>query len=135
MPENEATILYRTFSGENNAPRPDWYSKELCLKSMLLSYEHLKEHIPTTFTVLFDGQLNLQDEWSKELKRLVEPRGLIIERSHQGNCESTINASYKASEQPENNTVIIAEDDYLWLAPALIGIHHSLTQLPIHYST
>lgn len=135
MPENEATVLYRTFSGENNAPRPSWYSKELCLKSMILSYEHLQQKVPATFTVLFDGQLNLNDEWTKELKRSVEPRGLIIESKHSGNCESTINAIYRASEQLDDNTVIIAEDDYLWLAPALIGIHHSLTQLPIHYST
>ncbi len=135
MKEKETAILYRTHSGENSAPRPSWYSKELCLKSILLSYELLKQEVPSSFTLLFDGQLNSHDEWSKTLKRFVEPRGLIIESQHQGNVESTINAVYRASEKPEQSVVVLAEDDYLWLAPALVGLHHVLTELPVHYAT
>ncbi len=135
MAERETAILYRTSSGENSAPRPNWYSKELCLKSILLSYNQLQQQVSVSFTVLFDGHLNPHDEWSKHIKRSVEPRGEIVESPHQGNCESTINAIYKASEMPEKDVVVIAEDDYLWLAPALIGMYDSLTKLPVHYST
>ena len=91
MAERETSILYRTYSGENKAPRPDWYSKELCLKSMLVSYDFLKQQVPSNFTLMFDGELNPHDEWAKTLKRMVEPRGLIVERPHQGNCETTMN--------------------------------------------
>jgi len=135
MPERETSILYRTHSGENKAPRPDWYSKELCLKSMIISYDLLQQQSSANFTVLFDGELNPHDEWAKTVKRMVEPRGVIIEKPHRGNCESTMNAIYTASEYPDNQVVVIAEDDYLWLAPSLIGLYHSLTELPAHYST
>lgn len=132
----EASIFYRTYSGENKAPRPNWYSKELCLKSMLISYECLTRHgIPASFTLQFDGELNPHNDWAKAIKKMIEPRGLIIEKPYQGNCESTINTIYRASESPGNQVVVIAEDDYLWLAPSLIGLFHSLTDLPIHYST
>lgn len=135
MSERETSILYRTYGGENIAPRPGWYSKELCLKSMLLSYELLQQKVSADFTILFDGCLKPHDEWSKTLKRFVEPRGLIIESHYKGNVESTISAVYKATEKPENNVVIIVEDDYLWLAPALVGLHDALTELPVHYAT
>lgn len=135
MKESEISVLYRSYPGENRAPRPSWYSKELCLKSIFLSYEFLQQEIPSSFTVLFDGYLNPHDEWAKTLKKIAEPKGLIIESEHKGNCESTINAIYRSTELPEKNVVIIAEGDYLWLAPALIGLYHALTQLPIHYAT
>lgn len=133
--EKEVSILYRTHSGENRTPRPGWYSKELCLKSLLLSYGLLRQKITASFTLLLDGQLNPHDEWSKTLKRLVEPEGLIVESQHQGNVESTIKAIYRATEPPEGGVVVIAEDDYLWLAPALIGLHEALKKLPVHYAT
>lgn len=135
MAERETSIFYRTYSGENKAPRPDWYSKELCLKSMLISYDLLKQQVPASFTLTFDGELNAHDEWAKTLKRMIEPRGLIVERPHRGNCETTMNTIYQASERPGSQMVVIAEDDYLWLAPSLVGLYHSLTELPTHYST
>lgn len=135
MAERETTILYRTYSGKNNAPRPSWYSKELCLKSMLVSYDLLRQQIPASLKVLFDGELSPHDEWAKILKRIIEPRGVIIEKPHRGNCESTLNATYMASDYTNNHVVVIAEDDYLWLAPSLIGLYHALTELPIHYAT
>lgn len=135
MKESEVSVLYRSYAGENQAPRPSWYSKELCLKSILLSYKLLKKEVPANFTVLFDGYLNLRNDWTKILKKMVEPEGLIIESKQKGNCESIINAIYRATELPEKNVVIIAEDDYLWLSPALVDLYHALTKLPIHYAT
>lgn len=135
MTEREVSVLYRTYSGENKAPRPKWYSKELCLKSILISFNLLRQQVSTKFHLIFDGKLNPQDEWSKTIKRLVEPLGKITEKPYYGNIDSTINTIYLASNYPDNHIVIIAEDDYLWLAPSLIGLYHSLTELPIHYST
>jgi len=136
MREGQVSIYYRTCSRENTASRPSWYSKEICLKSMLLSCGELsRQGIRWGFTLLFDGRLSPHDEWLKTLKRLVEPRGLIIESEQKGNAESTFNAIRKATGEPSTNIVVLAEDDYLWLQPALPGLYHALTQLPVDYAT
>lgn len=135
MKGREVSIFYRTCEGENTASRPRWYSKDLCLKSMLLSYERLRQEAPSSLTLLFDGYLSPYDEWSKTLRRYIEPNGVIMENHHRGNVDSAINAIHKATEQPEGNLVVLAEDDYLWLAPALVGLYHALTQLPVDYAT
>lgn len=135
MKETGISIFYRTCEGENTASRPNWYSKELCLRSMLLSYELLRWETTSSFTLLFDGFLNFYDEWSKTLRKFIEPKGDIIESRRQGNVNSVMHAIYRATEQPEENIVIFAEDDYLWLAPALVSLYQALTQLPVHYAT
>ncbi len=135
MIESPTFIFYRTCPGENNAPRPTWYSKELCLKSFLLSFDQLKSETESEMTVFVDGYLKPHDEWSKKVKQMVEPRGLIIEQKPLGNVESSINIIRKASAISGNKIVVFAEDDYLWLTPALLGLQHSLKQLPVHYST
>ena len=131
----ETSVFYRTCLGENTAPRPSWYSKELCLKSFLLSFEQLRNENEAEISVLVDGYLKPHDEWSKTIKKIVEPRGLIIEQKPVGNVESSINILRLASSLSRNKVIIFAEDDYLWLTPALLGLQHSLTQLPVHYAT
>lgn len=135
MIELQNSTYYRTCLSENNAPRPSWYSKELCLKSFILSFEQLKTENESELTILVDGFLKPHDGWSKTIKKIVEPRGLILESPAVGNVESSINVIRRASNISGNRTVIFAEDDYLWLTPALLGLHHSLTRLPIDYST
>ena len=135
MIESPTLTFYRTCLGENKATRPSWYSKELCLKSFLLSFDKLNLEIKSELIVLVDGYLKPHDEWSKTIKTLIEPRGFIVENPAVGNVESNINIIRTASSLPENRVVIFAEDDYLWLALALLGLQHSLTELPVSYST
>ena len=135
MIESPTLAYYRTCLGENNAPRPSWYSKEICLKSFILSFERMKSQVESELTISIDGYLKPHDEWSSYVKKIVEPRGLIIENPRVGNVESSINLVRRASDLSGNQIVVFAEDDYLWLTPALLGLQDSLKQLPVHYST
>jgi len=132
----KVSILYRTFDGENNAThRPTWYSKEACLKSMLTSCELLSRETTVSFTLLFDGHIDVRSEWGKTVRKMIEPRGSIIEAPHKGNAILTLECVQRASNELEDSVVVIAEDDYLWLPPAVAGLYHALTQLPAHYAT
>lgn len=131
----KTSVFYRTCSIENKAPRPSWYSKELCLKSIIIAFNLLQNQVPASFTVLHDGEMNRNREWSQVLKQTVEPRGQIIEQSHRGNSASFMESIYRGTMLPEDEIIIFSEDDYLWLTPALIGLFHALTELPADYAT
>jgi hypothetical protein len=135
MNELPASVLYRTCPGENRAPRPIWYSKEISIKSILLSFRVLKKEVSAEFTLYIDGYLKPHDEWSSMIKKMVESRGTILENPPKGNVETGITVLRQALDLPENRVLIFSEDDYLWLTPALLGIYRSLAELPVQYST
>lgn len=129
------SILYRTDPSEHNAPRPSWFSKELCLKSLLGAFKLLQDKASANLTVIHDGRMHQNPEWSDALKRLVEPYGSIIELEQRGNSGSCIEAIHQGASLPDEEIVILSEDDYLWLPAALIGLFHALTELPANYAT
>lgn len=131
----KATIFYRTYSGENEAPRPGWYSKELCLKSILIAFEILNREIPSRFNLLFDGFVTPDDKWSQNIKKILGSVGTVKENPRRGNCGSVINSIHEAAQLQDDEVVVIAEDDYLWLPQSLIELYRSLTELPVDYST
>lgn len=133
--ERRASIFYRTHGGENKNRRPPWYSKELCLQSMLIAVSLLRERLPTDFTVVHDGPMKQNPEWSRMLTQKVENEGIIVEKEKMGNSKSCAYVIHEAVKRPQEEIVIVAEDDYLWLAPAMIGLVNALTQLPADYAT
>jgi len=128
-------IYYRTYAGENKAPRPPWYSKELCLRSLLNAIESAKQYFQVTVVALHDGALSDNSLWHATLRRLVEPIGEIWELPKRNNALSCLDAIQRASKQPDDEIIIFAEDDYLWLRTAIKGIGSALTTLPCDYVT
>jgi hypothetical protein len=130
------TIYYRTHGGENSAPRPPWYSKELCLRSLLKSIENAKQdHLQVKLITLHDGPLSSNAFWRDSLRDLVGPVGEIIELPKRNNALSCLDAIHRACGQLDDEIVLFAEDDYLWLRPAVSGICSALTTLPCDYVT
>lgn len=129
------TILYRTHGGENKAPRPYWYTKELCLKSILLAKKLLDSECKTNFVIIHDGSMADNPEWSNTLNRLINDRGVIVEKPKKGNSISCLETIHEAASLPSNEVVFIAEDDYLWLSTSLLATYHALTILPTDYIT
>ncbi len=129
------TVYYRTYGGENDAPRPKWYSKELCLKSLVRALDCARQHFDVQFVALHDGPLRQNREWSATIKRLVEPRGELRERPRLNNSLSFLQAIYQASNHDNSEIIVLAEDDYLWLELSIKGMISALTQLPSDYVT
>lgn len=132
----QVTVFYRTCPLENTrVTRPSWYSKTLCLLSLLSSYSNAEINIDGKFIVLYDGGMKDNPEWADSLKRLVEPRGQIVEKPRKGNSASCFESICRGSELPKEEIVIFAEDDYLWLAPAIMNMVNALIDLPASYIT
>lgn len=129
------TILYRTYGGENNAPRPTWYSKQLCLRSILAACERASDAFDIQLTVLHDGELSTTNSWHQQLRRLAEPRGDIVELRKTTNAQSCLDAVRRASALAGDEFVLLSEDDYLWLPSSITGIFGALGALPGDYVT
>jgi hypothetical protein len=105
----------------------------------MAAFDTLCEQVPTARTivlkVLHDGPLSENREWTQTLEKALAKKGELIERRKQGNNLASLQALADASSQPADEVVIMAEDDYLWLAPALIEQFRAITSLPCDYAT
>jgi len=133
--DSHCTAYYRTYAGENTAPRPSWYSKELCLRSFLNSIRVAQQCFTIKLIVLHDGPASTNPAWQATVSRLAAPIGEITELPKRNNAESCLDAIRRACCLPDDELVLFAEDDYLWLKPAVKEIASALTTLPCHYVT
>lgn len=133
--QTSCTIYYRTYGGENKAARPTWYSKELCLRSMLQAVELAKKYFTVNFIVLHDGLLRDNPTWSSSIRSLINPVGEVIELPKQNNAMSCLAAIHRADNHNDEDIIFFAEDDYLWLDLSIKGIVSALLNLPSHYVT
>lgn len=106
-------IIYRASDSEKSDVRPSFYSKELSLKSLLVSVKEIKDF---TFTFFYDGSGG--DELIKLLKKHVAEVN-ITRLDHAGNSSSFWEAYKYAQKLPETDLVYFVEDDYLHMPEAL----------------
>src|SRR5919198_1023897 len=128
------TILYRTYTGENRARRPDWYSKELCLLSLVAAADVLR---PTSvyIEILHDGPVTAEHGWSRRIEEIVGGRGRLTITERLGNSRSFADVIRRAAHLPPSEIVLLAEDDYLWLPESLTALCKALEQTPADYVT
>lgn len=135
MTKENCTIFYRTHGGENKNPRPDWYSKELCLKSTLLALDLLRKECNTNFVVIHDGSMEDNPNWSETLRTLTQGKGEIIEKPKSGNAISCFETIKAAAALNPSELVFVGEDDYLWLTGAYVTMLYAMDTLPVDYIT
>jgi hypothetical protein len=128
-------VLYRTYAGENRAPRPAWYSRELCLRSILYALDQIKDVADATLQVLHDGPIDVSSEWGAKLRRLVEPRGAIVDGPARGNALAFLEAARVGASTATDDIVVLAEDDYLWLPESLRDMISAISHLDADYVT
>jgi hypothetical protein len=130
-----SVVLYRTFAGENQGVRPPWYSKALCLRSLLASLDRARQYEPVELLVLHDGPLTENPRWSAELIALAAGQGRLIHGESRRNSGSFLNAVKLAAEYAPHCKVLFAEDDYLWLPEAILEMTRALDLGVAHYVT
>jgi hypothetical protein len=128
-------VLYRTYAGENSAPRPEWYSKELCLRSMLAAIDHVDRAISVSIEVIHDGPLDPQTNWARCLRDLMQSRGEIRDGRRLGNAVSCLQTIQYAAGMPPSDMVMLVEDDYLWLPNSLTELVLALSEFRADYVT
>lgn len=106
-------IIYRYCNKENNKPRPVFYSKEICLKSLIVALEGLSDF---TFSFIGDGVIN------ERLQILVNTFAKIEILPEVGNTTSFLYALSKVWQIPDDDIVYFVEDDYLHLPEALVKL-------------
>jgi hypothetical protein len=126
-------VFYRTYGGENNARRPKWYNKKLCLKSLLLSFKDLDENLQNELYIDFDGHVDFKRD--KYLIQSIKNITFFNKHTQIGNGRSLIRLLQKIKNIPDETVIIIAEDDYLWLNKSLKGLYNAITTLDIDYAT
>jgi hypothetical protein len=128
------TIFYRTYCAENQAERPAWYSKELCLKSKIIAIKELRKDWQVNFVVLHDGKME-NSPWTSALKRLMHGNGEVIDLEKMGNSMSSFHVIREATKLDPDEVVFLSEDDYLWKKDSLKKMAVALSSLPIDYIT
>ncbi|MGI8684755.1 MAG: hypothetical protein ACR2MO_06660 [Acidimicrobiales bacterium] len=116
-------VVYRCAGVKNRKNRPAWFSKSLCLASVLRSGE---EHGDVGFTFLCDGPLPV------EVHRVMEGRGRVVELGGRGNSASYRATVLEASRigRGSDADVYVCEDDYLHQPTALTALGEAFRQTP-----
>lgn len=117
-------VIYRACDGERLEIRPKFFSKLICLKSILKALQCL-EHV--SFHLIYDGVLR------EDFRKLVEPIGEIDVLSNVGNSQSFWFAYQKAVAFPSDHFVYFLEDDYLHCANAIQKLFECFTDVPADY--
>lgn len=121
-------IFYRSTGGESSEDRPSYYSKSLCLESMIAAARAL-EPAPT-ITFVNDGPM------PEERVALMEGAGDVVSLPGLGNSGSYRRTLKMALDVPEDAVVYLAEDDYLYRRDALRKLAGAVGELPdIDYFT
>lgn len=121
----ELKIYYLHYNTKNSTPkdRPDWFSYENCLKSLLLSLSNLSTPIPIKLRLVFDGSAeSFEDDFSSQY--FSPGKGMTVE-----NVERTVSfisggsgpeASrqlldliFDQSQHGDDDLIYILENDYL----------------------
>lgn len=131
----KCTALYKTYAGENSAPRPGWFSRELCLNSFIHAFRQLVPDVEKEFILLHDGPLMDGSRWSEFLKGKVTELGTIMALPKSNNAIAHLQALKRGCELDIDAAVIFAEDDYLWLPDSLQKMLAALSEVSADYVT
>ena len=107
-------IMYRMYGGDKPEIRPDFYSKELCLRSIMVA---LKAASNWTFTLYYDGTAPLA-----LVAMLKDFGGRVVNLGGLGNSEAFRVVYEKALDKSKDDWVYFVEDDYLHKPNAIIGL-------------
>ena len=117
-------IIYRASDLDKPDVRPFYYSKLLCLKSLLVAVEKINGF---SFTLYYDGDKG--NELIDELQNMI-PQSKIMRLSKAGNARSFWKAYVDALELPQNDWVYFVEDDYLHTIDALEKLVDCMNSIP-----
>jgi hypothetical protein len=108
-------VYYRSYGGDNDKPRPGYYSKALALASLLRAAEAV-DPLPR-ITFLNDGAI------APELLTLMRRHGRVIQVDGGSNRASyRLMITRAARENSVDGVLWFAEDDYLYRADALSAV-------------
>jgi hypothetical protein len=107
-------IIYRSYGGENQKGRPEYYSKLLALMSFIRSFGQIKRG-DAEVIFLNDGPI------PPERLQVMQKSGEVLARSNLGSRGSWQNTLALPAQRgwPGDDLVWFAEDDYLYLPHAL----------------
>jgi hypothetical protein len=107
------TAFYRTFDGDNNKPRPPYYSKRLAFQSFLLSWRRLPETDRRLIIVVSSPRV------PPSLESLIEAHADEVRHVIAGGNSQSYRAAFAMSEEVDRDSLVYhAEDDYLYHADA-----------------
>jgi len=117
-------VVYRSYGPSNAKDRPPYYSKLLCLASLVRSAEKAEQHVELVF--LNDGPIP-QDRLG-----LMQSTGQVVGRAHLGLRRSYREALALPLERgwSDDDLVWFSEDDYLYQTRALHDLIAAADALP-----
>ena len=118
-------VVYRLCAAENAKPRPQFYSKAACLRSLLRALAFAP---PTALTVVCDGA-------PPEDCRALAGDWPLLQLPGRGNSASMAAAIDVAIRWPADDLVYFVEDDYLHVSDALCKLDRVFAQLRPDYAT
>ena len=116
-------VLYRFYTGENTHQRPSYYSKSLCLESMVVAVNNCPG---AELTIIQDGK-----ERHPALEAL--PQTVTVERGHRaGNSGSFLRALEVAVSLTlgPQDLIYLVEDDYLHTPDSLLRLSDGARGIP-----
>jgi len=119
-PRQRLHVIYRICALESPKPRPLWYSKLTCLKSLMNALDKLPD---ATLWIISDGDLPTYfplDYFGLPRTELFRAKNKFV-----GNCESFLYSLHRALQYPDDDVVYFVEDDYLHLPMALVKLIES----------
>jgi hypothetical protein len=119
------TIYYRVTARSNNKGRPAWFSKELALRSMLVSLQ--ESGLPYSIVYVADGGV------PADLAPLIEQTGDVVPISG-GSAAKAMRRLLDLLVQPAASSgsglLWLAEDDYLYQRSAFAGLMAAYAAIP-----
>lgn len=130
-------IFYRYCPHANNAFRPRWFSRKLCLASFMRSYDNfLKSGADCSLCLAIDCFRELKEDEEQWLKRVIEKYQInALKLKSNSNCLSYLEVFNLALKLKDDAVVLFAEDDYLWKKDAIVELYSAIQNLPADYVT
>lgn len=123
-------IIYRLNGLENQAPRPDWYSKSLCLSSFRTALSALCGINATTILML-DNEGSIPKDLRIEIRKMETVGAEFIAAPATGNCGSYLCClDIVAACSNQYDLVLFAEDDYLWRENSISFLAKAFAEVP-----
>jgi hypothetical protein len=114
-------VLYRYTESVGRKPRPDYFSKELALRSFVQALQPVRDDVTVTFLV--DGRV------SAEVGALMDAAG-EVRRGHWNSNRASYAAQLRLATGLQADVIWFAEDDYLYAPHALRALVTAVRELP-----
>lgn len=121
----ELKIYYLHYNTKNSTPkdRPDWFSYENCLKSLLLSLSNLSNPIPIKLRLVFDGSAeSFEEDFSSQyfssgkvinVENVERAVSFISGGSGPEASRQLLDLIFDQSQHSDDDLIYILENDYL----------------------